>query len=336
VLLPAPIDQALASQLNAAAGLQPLTKASAYDLWQVSGPAARVLVVTRGGTVVPVPSGPVGVNAVIPPDTSGTLELAEAAGGWSATLDGKPLTRLAAPVHGWAQGFALPAGGGRLVITRNETARNLSLAGEAVALLAVLVLALPGSRSVPVPAEAAADAATLPAGRRRARAAGAREQSAAGAREPRAAGAREQSAAGEREQSVRRQPALAGVPAGGGVRPEGDDVRPGSEAVTGAGADPFGTHDDDEYGAAAGYGADASYGADPGYDEDPAPWAGLPPATPATPGTPAAPAAPRPAEAARPPDPAPAAPRRGRGAHAARHGKPSRRGRGSSSERGDS
>jgi GT2 family glycosyltransferase len=332
VLLPAPIDQALASQLNAAAGLQPLTKASAYDLWQVSGPATRVRVVTRGGTVVPVPSGPVGVNAVIRPGTSGTLELAEAVGGWSATLDGKLLTRLAAPVHGWAQGFALPAGGGRLVITRNETARNLSLVGEAVALLAVFVLALPGSRSVLVPAEAAPDAAALPAGRqaraagaREPRAAGAREPRAAGAREPRAAGAREQSAAGAREQSARRQPALAGVPAGGGARPDGDDARPGSEAITGAGADPFGTHGDDEYGAAAGYGADAGYDADPAYDADPGHGA--------DPEYGAGPSAPK---AAGPPEPAPAAPRRGRGAHAARHGKPSRRWRGSSSERGDS
>ena len=147
VLLPAPIDQALARQLNAAAGLQPLTKASSYDLWQVSGTVARVRVLTPGGAAVPVPSGPVGVNAAVAPGTSGTLVLAEAAGGWSATLNGRPLTPLAAPVDGWAQGFVLPAGGGRLVITRNETARNLSLGGEAAALLAVFVLALPGSRS---------------------------------------------------------------------------------------------------------------------------------------------------------------------------------------------
>ena len=178
VLLPAPIDQALARQLNGAAGLEPLTKAPSYDLWQVSGTVARVRVVTPGGTAVPVPSGPVGVNAVVAPGTSGTLVLAEAAGGWSATLNGRPLTRLAAPVGGWAQGFVLPAGGGRLVITRNETARNVSLAFEAAALLVALVLALPGTRSpVPAPATAgaSADAAAIPAaGRRRERAEGAR------------------------------------------------------------------------------------------------------------------------------------------------------------------
>ena len=166
VLLPAPIDQALARQLNAAAGLQPLTKASSYDLWQVSGTVARVRVLTPGGAAVPVPSGPVGVTAAVAPGTSGTLVLAEAAGGWSATLGGRTLTPLAAPVDGWAQGFVLPAGGGRLVITRDETARNLSLGGEAAALLAVFVLALPGSRSsLAAPAAEAVPAA----GRRRER-----------------------------------------------------------------------------------------------------------------------------------------------------------------------
>ena len=164
VLMPAPADQALASQLNAAAGLQPLTRSSSYDLWQVSGTVARARVVTPAGTAVPVPSGPVGVNTVLAPGTSGTLVLAEAAGGWSATLNGKPLATLAAPVDGWAQGFTLPAGGGRLVITRNETARNLSLGAEAVALLVAFVLALPGSRSsVPAPAaEAAPEAGPSP------------------------------------------------------------------------------------------------------------------------------------------------------------------------------
>ena len=178
VLLPAPIDQALARQLNAAAGLEPLTKAPSYDLWQVSGLVARVRVLTPGGTAVPVPSGPVGVNAVVAPGTSGTLVLAEAAGGWSATLNGRPLRGLAAPVDGWAQGFVLPAGGGRLVITRNETARNLSLGFAAAALLVAFALALPGTRSpVPAPASAGAgaDADTIPAaGLRRERAEGAR------------------------------------------------------------------------------------------------------------------------------------------------------------------
>ena len=221
VLLPAPIDQALARQLNAAAGLQPLTKASSYDLWQVSGTVARVRVLTPGGAAVPVPSGPVGVTAAVAPGTSGTLVLAEAAGGWSATLGGRPLTPLAAPVDGWAQGFVLPAGGGRLVITRNETARNLSLGGEAAALLAAFVLALPGSRSsLAAPAAEAVPAA----GRRRER-----RERAEGARPAR--------------RKRRPQVALAGMN-------DGEDIRVGSAAAAGAGGTPFGSHPDPEYGAA--------------------------------------------------------------------------------------
>jgi len=153
VLLPAPVDQALAHQLDGSAGLVRLTTAPAYDLWQVAGTVARARVVGTDGAVVPVPAGPVGVNTVVPPGTSGTLVLAEPAGGWSATLNGRPLAKLAQPVDGWAQGFVLPAGGGHLVITRNELARDLSLAAEAAAVLVVLALALPGTRSaVPAPA----------------------------------------------------------------------------------------------------------------------------------------------------------------------------------------
>ena len=258
LLLPAPIDQALARQLDAAAGLEPLTRASSYDLWQVSGTVARVSVLTAGGTAVPVPSGPVGVNAVVAPDTSGTLVLAEPAGGWSATLNGKPLTKLAAPVDGWAQGFVLPTGGGRLVISRNETARDVSLGAEAAALIIAFALALPGTRS-----SVAADSAAVPVGRRRERAEGLR------------------SARRERQPQV----ALAGVTASGVTRAEDGS---GSGADTAYGADTG--YDPDPYsGAGAGYdpgihpGADTRYGADAGYDADPESGPGRPVLTPGMP-----------------------------------------------------
>jgi GT2 family glycosyltransferase len=330
VLLPAPIDQELARQLNAAAGVQPLTRSTSYDLWQVTGTVSRVRVLTPGGTSVPVPSGPVGVDTVVTPGASGTVVLAEAAGGWSATLDGRPLTRLAAPVDGWAQGFALPPGGGHLVITRNETARNLSLGCEAVALLFAFVLALPGSRSsvaIPAAAGAGPDSEAVPAGRRQERAEGARP--------------------GRRRR--RPQVALAGVKAGPEIGTgEADDIPGGSGPDAGAAGYLFGTENDAEYGADAGYGALQGYAPRPGHravraartqaygpepalgvtpqlDEGPAPWAGLAPG--GDPGT----------AARRDPVPTAAVPRRGRGGqHAARHGKPPRRRRGDSGERGDS
>jgi hypothetical protein len=156
VVLPAPVDQTLARRLDGAAGLVRLTTAPAYDLWQVAGTVARARVIGANGATTAVPSGAQGVNTTVPAGTSGTLVLAEAAGGWSATLNGRPLASLTRPVDGWAQGFVLPPGGGHLVITRDELARNLSLGAEAAALLIVFALALPGTRSaVPAPAPAA-------------------------------------------------------------------------------------------------------------------------------------------------------------------------------------
>jgi GT2 family glycosyltransferase len=165
VLLPSPVDQALERQLDGTAGLVPLNNAPAYDLWQVTGTVARARVITATGAVIGLPSGSVNVAGVAAPAAGGTLVLAEPAGGWSATLNGHPLTPLARPVDGWAQGFVLPAGGGRLSITRDETARDLSLVVEAVALVLIASLALPGT---PGAAAAAAADSTEAAGSARA------------------------------------------------------------------------------------------------------------------------------------------------------------------------
>ena len=147
VMLPAPVDQALAIQLDGQAGLQPLTVSPAYDLWRVAGTVARVSVLTSAGTVLPVPSGSIGSAGKIVPDTSGTLVIAEPAGGWSATLNGHPLKPVTRPVDGWAQGFVLPAGGGQLVVHRDELPRDLILAAELLAVLVAFALALPGTRT---------------------------------------------------------------------------------------------------------------------------------------------------------------------------------------------
>ena len=288
VLLPAPIDEALAHQLNGAAGLVALTAAPAYDLWQVAGTVARVRVIGADGTAVPVPSGPIGAQADIAPGTSGLLVLAEAAGGWSATLNGKQLAKVAAPVDGWAQGWVLPAGGGRLVITRDETARDLALAAEAVAVVVVFALALPGTRSaVPAPAaEAKAEPPPEPA-------------PAPGGRRDRARGSR----------LARRQPrpqlALAGS------QPPGAD---------GAGLAEFPAVDGDlpdlpDPGPSGAYGPDAALGTEARTDD------GISPAP-----APAAAAATGPDFRAEPASGPPRRSRGGQ--HAARHGKPPRRWRG--------
>ena len=116
--------------------------------------------------------------------------------------------------------------------------------------------------------------------------------------------------------------------AGRGARAQdSDDTEAGYPVAAGAAtADPFGTHGDAGYGPADPPAHPPARTPEPALgvaarldDEDPAPWAGL---APQIPPTPALKDRPDPAPAT------PAAPRRGRGAHAARHGKPSRRSRG--------
>jgi hypothetical protein len=239
VLLPAPVDQLLAQQLDAAAGMQQLTRAPGYELWRVSAPVARASVITPVGAVMPVPSGPIGVQAVLAPATSGTLVLAETAGGWSASLDGKPLLPVAQPVDGWAQGFELPRGGGRLVVTRNETAREISLGCQAAALLVAFALALPGARS-PAPGPAQADSGAVPA---------------PGGRPERARGAGPTAPARRRR---RPQLALAGARARADV-PDGADAGygpPGAASVPASGYDPA---------ADPGFGAAPDFAPEPGH-----------------------------------------------------------------------
>jgi hypothetical protein len=73
------------------------------------------------------------------------LVLSEAASrGWRATVDGTPLDRRTA--WGWAQAFVVPAGGGRLELSYDQSPRHRALAGQVLALAVVLVLAAPAAR----------------------------------------------------------------------------------------------------------------------------------------------------------------------------------------------
>ncbi len=147
VLLPAPVDQGLARLLDGVGGLRSISATPAFYLWRDNELSARVRVVEPSGAVVAVPSGPTGVSGAQAPAAGGTIELAEPAGGWNATLNGKPLTPVASPAGSWAQAFQLPAGGGVLDIGHPQTGRDLILVLELLALAAVAVLALPGSRA---------------------------------------------------------------------------------------------------------------------------------------------------------------------------------------------
>jgi GT2 family glycosyltransferase len=320
VLLPAPIDQMLARQLDGSAGLIQLTTAPAYDLWQVAGTVARARVI-GAGAVTPVSSGPIGVNAVVPPGTSGTLVLAEAAGGWSATLNGRPLATVARPVDGWAQGFVLPAGGGHLVITRDELARDLSLGAEAAAVLVVFALALPGTRSaVPAPAaeaEAGPETTPLP-GRRRDRA---DRPKPARRRRPRLAlilgparGAPDPGPHPEAGPSEARA-AEAGASEAGASEARASEARASEAGASEVRASEAGASEAGASEAGAAEAAHRSGPADPGVTTVPGPAVAAEPWT-----EPRAVVGPQVDTSD-----SSGAPRRSRGQHAARHGKPSRR-----------
>jgi GT2 family glycosyltransferase len=159
VLMPAPVSAPLARLLDGVPGLRPVSATSQFELWRVAGTTARVTVAEPGGTVVPIPSGTFSVSGARAPAAGGTLVLAEPAGGWSATLNGHPLTPLAAPVDGWAQGFRLPPGGGSLSVSRSQLGRFGVVALEFLAIAIVVALGLPGARVAGETEEGAAAAA---------------------------------------------------------------------------------------------------------------------------------------------------------------------------------
>ena len=197
VLLPGPVNATLAGTLNDVAALRPVSKTGAFQLWRVAHTTAQARVIEPDGTVVPVPSGQVGVSGAAAPRSGGTLVLAEPSGGWSATLNGAALQSVA-PVDGWAQAFRLPSGGGTLNVSHSQLGRDLIVALEVLAVLVVAVLALPGTR-VPAESGAAAAAPAEPAGRRERGREGSRERGREGSRERGREGSRERGREGSRE-----------------------------------------------------------------------------------------------------------------------------------------
>ena len=155
----------LAEVLDAQPGLVRRTSGSVV-LWQVVAPTDRLSVLPRGlarqalaGVRAPrldqlratpplsLPAGPEAAVATLPAGPAGRLlVLADAADpGWRATLAGRPLPRRTA--WGWAQAFALPAGGGRLVVRHDQSARHAELGLQGVLLLLAAVLSVPARRA---------------------------------------------------------------------------------------------------------------------------------------------------------------------------------------------
>ncbi|MEU5720027.1 glycosyltransferase [Streptomyces sp. NPDC020403] len=135
--------------LDATPGLSRLSQLDGSALWRVDRQVSRVMIVPAGEGAEPVTVGslPVEAHSEIPAGEAGrVLRIADGADpGWQATLNGRTLEPKT--VDGWAQGFALPAEGGRLDLTYETPLAHTAWVWAQVALGVVLVvLALPGRR----------------------------------------------------------------------------------------------------------------------------------------------------------------------------------------------
>ncbi|MEU5363517.1 glycosyltransferase [Streptomyces sp. NPDC005925] len=141
--------------LDATPGLSRLSQQDGGALWRVDRQVSRAAIVPASGSgsasgsaaPQPVAAGPVGIHTTIPTGAEGrVLRLADtAADGWTATLDGSPLTPTT--VDGWAQGFELPASGGRLdVVYEDPFGHTAWLWTQGLLAVVLVVLALPGRR----------------------------------------------------------------------------------------------------------------------------------------------------------------------------------------------
>ncbi|MEU9600832.1 glycosyltransferase [Streptomyces sp. NPDC048109] len=142
--------------LDATPGLSRLSQQDGSGLWRVNQEVARATIVpgeksgagkSGAGEPEPVAAGPVEVHTDVKAGPDGrVLRLADtAAEGWTATLDGKALTRTT--VDGWAQGFELPASGGRLDVTYDAPFTHTAwMWAQGLLGVVLVVLALPGRR----------------------------------------------------------------------------------------------------------------------------------------------------------------------------------------------
>ncbi|MEV4334843.1 glycosyltransferase [Streptomyces sp. NPDC049597] len=133
--------------LDATPGLSRLSQLDGSALWRVDRQVARATIVDGRSDPLPVASDAVEAHTEIPAGGSGrVLRIADrAAEGWQATLDGRALKKTT--VDGWAQGFELPAEGGRLDLTYEDPAIHTAwIWAQAFLALVLVVLALPGRR----------------------------------------------------------------------------------------------------------------------------------------------------------------------------------------------
>jgi hypothetical protein len=145
VLVPRPARDSLTQALDATPELSRLSRTESFGLWGLPAPAGRLMLLD-GPTAAPLDVGETAARVDIPAGrATRTLLLAEPAdGGWRASLDGREVK--ARTLDGWAQGYEIPAGGGRFELSRSMWGRHIWVGLQGAAFLLVLVLALPGAR----------------------------------------------------------------------------------------------------------------------------------------------------------------------------------------------
>lgn len=144
VMVPDPAGDPLVERFDSAPELARLSRTEKFAVWRPHADAGRLMLLD-GASITPLPAGPVTARVRIPPAAGPrTLLLAEPAGGWRATLDGAPARSKV--VDGWAQGYDVPAAGGLFELSRGSLTRRLWVSTQGLALLVVLVLALPAKR----------------------------------------------------------------------------------------------------------------------------------------------------------------------------------------------
>ncbi|ROO90006.1 GT2 family glycosyltransferase [Actinocorallia herbida] len=136
----------LMRRLDGLPGLTRLSRSDDFAVWRLTEPGARLMLMADGGGITPLRSGEVAARVEIPAGEAGRkVVLAEPTGGWTATMGGKAAP--AVTVDGWAAGWEVPESGGTFVLERSERLWTAWVAVQGVALLLVIVLALPGGET---------------------------------------------------------------------------------------------------------------------------------------------------------------------------------------------
>lgn len=150
----------LVARLDSTAGLERITENAAGTIWRVQASAtpgaaapgtvstwARLADGDDPDDVTALDSDRRTVDTQVPAGSaSRRVVLAERAGpGWTATLDGRPLTAVQGEGD-WRQAFELGADGGRLVVSHQGANRELWLTVQGSVVLVTVLLALPFRR----------------------------------------------------------------------------------------------------------------------------------------------------------------------------------------------